>query len=415
MKDFATKGTGNSRLLKTSIATGTTWEQALEMLRSGTFPVDFAGFNSEGIQTMGTLLNKLNLLSDDLATALGLDPDTATVKDALQAVKTLASNASTTANNAVPKAGGTMTGKLVLNGDPTANLHAATKQYVDNSTTPAVLHVLVGSGVALTCTKGTTVLSATGGSDGVATVYPAEFGNWTLAANSKTKVFNINAIAEFYTAVVPALANCSWSTIAAVANLGIAEEAFSIGDTKTFSLNGVNYTAVIIGFNHDELTAGGKAGITFQTQTCLATTYPMNSSDTNANGWNGCAMRTSTMATLLSQIESSLQSVIKQVNKKASAGSQSANITVSADKLFLLSEVEIFGATTYAKAGEGSQYAYYTAGNDKKKTVNGSASNWWERSPYGSTSAYFCLVNGTGDANGYGAGNLYGVAFGFCI
>jgi hypothetical protein len=37
----------------------------------------------------------------------------------------------TTANAALPKAGGTMTGNLVLNADPTASLQAATKQYVD--------------------------------------------------------------------------------------------------------------------------------------------------------------------------------------------------------------------------------------------------------------------------------------------
>ena len=38
----------------------------------------------------------------------------------------------TTANAALPKAGGTMTGDLILNADPTAALQSATKQYVDN-------------------------------------------------------------------------------------------------------------------------------------------------------------------------------------------------------------------------------------------------------------------------------------------
>jgi hypothetical protein len=37
-----------------------------------------------------------------------------------------------TANTALPKAGGTMTGNLILNADPTAALQSATKQYVDN-------------------------------------------------------------------------------------------------------------------------------------------------------------------------------------------------------------------------------------------------------------------------------------------
>lgn len=37
----------------------------------------------------------------------------------------------TLATNAMPKSGGTFTGAVTLSGDPTANLHAATKQYVD--------------------------------------------------------------------------------------------------------------------------------------------------------------------------------------------------------------------------------------------------------------------------------------------
>ena len=36
-------------------------------------------------------------------------------------------------NNALLKSGGTMTGALTLSGDPTSDLHAATKQYVDNA------------------------------------------------------------------------------------------------------------------------------------------------------------------------------------------------------------------------------------------------------------------------------------------
>ena len=34
----------------------------------------------------------------------------------------------------MPLSGGTMTGLLTLSGAPTANLHAATKQYVDDNT-----------------------------------------------------------------------------------------------------------------------------------------------------------------------------------------------------------------------------------------------------------------------------------------
>ena len=87
-------------------------------------------------------------------------------------------------------------------------------------------------------------------------------------------------------------------------------------------------------------------------------------------------------------------------------------------KLFLFSEIEIFGSTTYSKAGEGSQYSYFaTAANRIKYLSNGagSASWWWERSPSGSNSSHFCVVSSNGSASLGSAGSTYGVCFGFCV
>lgn len=414
MKDLIKKGTGNSRLLKTSLAEGTSWEAALAMLRAGTFPIDLAGINADGVTEEGTPLNKANILPDTLVALMGLTQDNPTIKDALTALQNLAKNANTLAAAALPKSGGTMTGNLVLKGNPTANLQAATKQYVDNSTTPAVLHVLVGSGNTVTATRNGKTLSAIAGSDGFATLYPAEFGDWTVKCGTASQVFYINAIAEFYMSLAT-LKSLDWGTIASVSQAGLASKLWNVGDIKQLTVDGVNYTAVIIGFDHDTLSTGGKAGITWQLQNCLATTYPMNSSNTNSGGWKNSVMRTSTMATLLNQLPTALKNVIKAVNKLSSAGSQSNTIETTSDKLFLLSEVEIFGGTTYSKAGEGQQYDYYKAGNPKVKTVNGSAYHWWERSPYGSNSTYFCLVHGSGSANDGDASSSYGVSFGFCI
>lgn len=87
-------------------------------------------------------------------------------------------------------------------------------------------------------------------------------------------------------------------------------------------------------------------------------------------------------------------------------------------KLFLFSEIEIFGSTTYSKAGEGSQYSYFaTAANRIKYLSNGagSAGWWWERSPRGSNSSYFCYVSSDGSAYNNSALDTYGVCFGFCV
>ena len=56
-----------------------------------------------------------------------------TARDAAATAQTAADAAKTVADAALPKAGGTMTGKITLDGAPTANLHAASKKYVDDN------------------------------------------------------------------------------------------------------------------------------------------------------------------------------------------------------------------------------------------------------------------------------------------
>lgn len=70
---------------------------------------------------------------------------------------------------------------------------------------------------------------------------------------------------------------------------------------------------------------------------------------------------------------------------------------------------------TYSVSGEGTQYAYYKAGNSKVKNRSGSAYTWWERSPYSGSSIYFCRVYSSGDASNIYASYSFGVAFGFCV
>ena len=86
MKDMVTNGTGNSRFLKTSLASGTTWESALAMLREGTFPIDLNGLNNGGITQLGSAYSKANVLPDDVCALLGLNSTTAEPKDAFNVV-----------------------------------------------------------------------------------------------------------------------------------------------------------------------------------------------------------------------------------------------------------------------------------------------------------------------------------------
>lgn len=69
------KGNGNSRYLKTvgeALSLYPTYEDFLQAMIAGTFPVDFNGINKDGWTQQGTHLNKANLLSDTVISTLGL-------------------------------------------------------------------------------------------------------------------------------------------------------------------------------------------------------------------------------------------------------------------------------------------------------------------------------------------------------
>lgn len=214
----------------------------------------------------------------------------------------------------------------------------------------------------------------------------------------------------------PVFANNTWEQIIAACHNNEVPETWKVADQKTMTIGGVDYLIDIIGKNHDVYSDGsGKAPLTFQMHDCYADAKQMNSSNTNSGGWTSCAMRSTHLPAILSQMPTEIQNGIREVNKLTSAGSQSAAINTTADKLFLLSEIEIFGSVSFSKRGEGTQYDYYKAGNSTVKQRNGNANNWWDRSPDGSNSARFCRVYSSGFTDYNAASHAYGVAFAFCF
>ena len=210
-------------------------------------------------------------------------------------------------------------------------------------------------------------------------------------------------------------ADNTWEQIIAVCQKKIVPPTWKVGDQKAMTIGGTDYLIDIIGINHDTYTAGGTAPLTFQLHDCYGETKNMNSSNTNSGGWTSCAMRSTHLPAILALMPTGVQSGIREVNKLTSAGNKSSTINTTADKLFLLSEVEILGSTPISAAGEGTQYDYYKAGNSKVKKQNGSATVWWERSPRVVSSTDFCVVSSNGDANYGKASVARGVAFGFCF
>lgn len=381
MKDTVIKGNGKSRSIKAPTDMPATFEEWRTQLLAGTATLDI-GLNAAGCDVVGTAMSKANLLSDTTKSALELSGSDPTVNDALYALSQKGS--------------------------------------------PAEVRVIADTGSTVTMSRGGKTLTGKVASTGYATLYPTELGDWTIVftynGSQKTKVYTLEVIGIVYVypfVVGATLEATSWDNIAAVSKFGQAPNYWKVGDKKNITVNGVTYAAQIIGFDHDTLTTADgsrtKAGITFQLVDCLKTTYSMNGSNTNVNGWRGSTMRTSTMATLLNQLSSDLKSVLKFVNKVTSKGNNQSGLETTSDKLFLLSEIEVFGATQYSYAGEGKQYEYYTAGNSTIKKVNGSANYWWERSPRSGNTGGFCFVSNNGYAYNGNASNSFGVSFGFCV
>ena len=376
MKDTVIKGTGTSRKLKAPATMPETFDEWRSQLLAGTATVDIS-LNPAGCDVVGTALTKETLLKDATKTALELSQSDPTVDDALYALSQKGS--------------------------------------------PAEVHVIADNGTQVTMTKGGKTLTAMV-SGGEAVLYPTELGEWTIKytfdSSQKTKQWKLEVIGIVYVypfTIGDNLNDTDWADIDICGRLGMAQQFFKVGDSKTVNIGGTNYEVQIIGFNHDDKVSGGKAAYSFQLVDCLNQTQQMNTSNTNTGGWNGSAMR-GRMSTYKSQLPATLRNVIKTVKKKSGTGGGSSSGTQQTnDDLFLLSEIEIFGTTTYSVAGEGTQYEWYKAGNSRIKKVNGSANYWWERSPCSGGTDYFCLVGSSGSASSGNAGNSRGVSFGFCV
>lgn len=211
----------------------------------------------------------------------------------------------------------------------------------------------------------------------------------------------------------PVFANNTWEQIIAACHNNEVPETWKVADQKPMTINGVDYQIDIIGKNHDDYSDGsGKAPLTFQLHDCYKLKKAMHTTTTNSKGWSRCDMRETSLPIILKQMPTDVQSGIREVNKLTS---ESNTIVTTADKLFLLSEIEIFGSDANSGKGEGTQYDYYKAGNSKVKNYIDSAIEWWERSPYNDNTRFYCCVNYKGASISRVANAVSGVAFAFCF
>ncbi|MCQ2795663.1 MAG: DUF6273 domain-containing protein [Bacilli bacterium] len=269
---------------------------------------------------------------------------------------------------------------------------------------------------------------------------------------------NITGSCDMY----KSLEECTWSQISQISNLGKASDAFSVGDTKTVKVNGLNHKVRIIGFNHDELSTSTEqapkyASITFEFANVIT-----NSNRVTTTIWDGVYQtsgdnfdyRESIINSFLNNTEDNnsvinmlpssgdiknpdLREVIKPVDKKVGVSTDSGHsyIATSFDGdahpypyLFLLAHDEITKdrRESYAASNEGTTYEYYKQHDDKNSRIKkvaglGVSRTYWLRSPrphpttHNNSCAWHVSMSGDlfGDLTVYN--ELFGVAPAFCI
>lgn len=322
---------------------------------------------------------------------------------------------------------------------------------VTRSGTGAVSATSSNTAAATVSVSGTTItVTAKANGSATITVNVAADGNYNAPA-SKTFAVSVTLVSK-------TLNDNSWATIKSVSDAGQGANYWSVGATKSVTINGkvgattissLKVDAFIIGFNHNSGKEGsnrihfllgkisgkfvGLVDSSYGSTTSTSGAFTMNTSNTNSGGWGSSQMRSKVLGsassptsptanTLMAALPSDLRAVMKSCTKytdNKGGGNTASNVSSTTDYLFLLSEYEVFATHQYCNDAEPNyqaQYDYFKAGNSKvanKHSATGTAAVWWLRSPY-SYYSYFCAVSSSGSLDYNNANNAYGVVSGFC-
>lgn len=221
----------------------------------------------------------------------------------------------------------------------------------------------------------------------------------------------------------------TWDDVIAATKNGKYKN-FEIGAMKELDLGSEGIVHMqIVGIDVDDLADGsGKAPLTFISKELLKTGHRMNpvlkpsaapytEGTGSIGGWEKCEMRTYLKTTIKPLIPENVRSAIVDVTKYSTifdtAGTKVLN-SVTTDDVWIPSNQEIFGGTSYETLGHVYSDVFTDANSRKKFKVGASsASGWWLRSAL-DADIFWCIVSNGGGGSG-NVGNTRGVALGFCL
>ena len=228
----------------------------------------------------------------------------------------------------------------------------------------------------------------------------------------------------------------SWSTIQrAVQNNNTS--VYNVGDTKSVTINGVDYRVRIANKTTGEHC--GDNDTEYSQTACgfvvefvdIVEQRAMNSTALNVGGWLATEMRTYLNGTFYNSLPSDLQAAIKPTRVISGHGSNDSTNFTSTDNLYLLSGVEVFGSDSYDTASNTTHQLEFYQGMEADATTpwgaqaysrtykgyngsDGSTEYWWLRPAHSFHSDGFRSVS-FGALSNYDAFYPFGLAPAFRI
>lgn len=327
------------------------------------------------------------------------------------------------------------------------SLSATTAELKSGALTKAITVTKSGTTGAVSATSSATGIATVSVSGNTVTITAVKTGSATItvkvAGDSNHNAPSNKTIAVTVKMASATLADNTPAQIKEIAQSGQAGNYWKAGDSMNIAVKGTvgslaingTYKATIIGINHNQSVEGngvhfiiGKDSTGVDIAFCdseygksgSSAAFRMNTTNTNAGGWNNSYMRKTICPAFLSALPTDWQNAISACTKysdNTGGGNDTASyVTSTSDKIFLLSEFEVQGARTYANSAEKNkqvQYDYYKNGNSKvryRHDANTAAVFWWLRSVYYYNTGSFCVVNTSGSADYYSAYYSFGFA-----
>ena len=257
--------------------------------------------------------------------------------------------------------------------------------------------------------------------------------NVIISEQNLLTVLGVNTVAEAIEELHTRLNNQGSGTeFLSGLNIGMYLDLPELNDgTATISKNDTyqNLRIRIAGFNTYQNEDNPLNHIQFEFKN-IPITKAMRSANTNDGGYPKTAPDTTFKTYLesgffqglrvaLGLTEIDRQGWIMESKRKVTTGQYGAwTKSLFASKIFPLTEKEIFGMNTYgdsATENDLPQVPIYLEGVSKVKKYNGSATYWWEGSPYAAGTSNFCAVHSGGAASTGSASYVWGLSPCFCL